>query len=42
MNEITISLSDEALADLHAIMLTLRAKWKDAPGHADHDWRLAR
>ena len=36
MNKITIDLSDEALADLHAVMLTLREKWRTSPGHADH------
>ena len=36
MNEITISLSDKALADLHAIQLTLREKWRASPGMADH------
>ena len=28
MNEITVKLSDESLADLHAVMLTLRKKWR--------------
>ena len=37
MNKITIDLNDESLADLHAVMLTLRKKWKDAPGMADHE-----
>ena len=32
MNKITIDLSDEALADLHAIMLKLTTTWKDTPG----------
>ena len=31
MNKITIELSDQALADLHAVQLKLRAQWKDAP-----------
>ena len=36
MNEITVRLSDESLADLHAVMLTLREKWRASPGMADH------
>ena len=36
MNKITIELSDEALADLHAIQLVLREKWRASPGMADH------
>ena len=36
MNTVIVELSDQALADLHAVQLKLRAKWKDAPGHADH------
>ena len=36
MNKITIELSDEALADLHAVQLTLREKWRVSPGLADH------
>ena len=36
MNEITVSLSDESVADLHAVMLTLRGTWRVSPGHADH------
>ena len=37
MNKITIDLSDESMADLHAVMLTLRAKWQASPGMADHE-----
>ena len=36
MHEITVSLSDEALADLHAVQLTLRGMWRHSPGMADH------
>ena len=36
MNEITISLSDESLADLHTVQLTLREKWRASPGMGDH------
>ena len=32
MNKITVDLSDQALADLHAIMLKLTTTWKDTPG----------
>ena len=37
MNEITVFLSNEALADLHDIQLTLREKWRASPGLADHE-----
>ena len=37
MNKITIELSDEALADLHAVQLTLRAMWKNAPGLENYE-----
>ena len=36
MNKITIDLSDESLADLHAVQLVLREKWRASPGMADH------
>ena len=36
MNTVTVELSDESLADLHAVQLALRKKWKDAPGMGDH------
>ena len=32
MNTITVTISDEALADLHRVQLMLRANWKAAPG----------
>ena len=32
LNKVTVELSDQALADLHAVQLKLRAKWQDAPG----------
>ena len=36
MNTVTVELSDQALADLHAVQLKLRAKWKCiAPGSLD-------
>lgn len=37
MHEITIRLSDQALADLHAVQLKLRAKWKAVEGFEDRD-----
>ena len=37
MNTVTVELSDQALADLHAVQLKLRAKWKDAPGLESYD-----
>ena len=37
MNKVTVELSDQALADLHAVQLKLRAKWQDAPGMADRE-----
>ena len=37
MNKICVELSDQALADLHALQLKLRAKWKDAPGRQDRE-----
>ena len=37
MNTVTVELSDQALADLHAIQLKLREKWKGTPGLVDHE-----
>ena len=37
MNTVTVELSDQALADLHAVQLKLREKWKDAPGRQDRE-----
>ena len=36
MDKITIDLSDESMADLHAVQLKLRGMWRVSPGHADH------
>ena len=36
MNEITVSLSDESMANLHAVQLKLRGMWRSSPGMADH------
>ena len=37
MTKIEVELSDEALADLHAVQFKLRAAWKDSPGLADYE-----
>ena len=37
MNTVTVELSDQALADLHTVQLTLREKWKDAPGFENYE-----
>ena len=37
MTTITIKLSDQALADLHAVQLKLRAAWKNSPGLASYE-----
>ena len=37
MNTVTVELSDQALADLHAVQLKLREKWKGTPGLVDHE-----
>ena len=37
MNTVTVELSDQALANLHAVQLKLREKWKDAPGFENYE-----
>ena len=37
MNTVTVELSDQALADLHAVQLKLREKWKHVPGRQDRE-----
>ena len=37
MNTVVLELSDEAVADLHAVQFKLRAAWKDAPGLGSHE-----
>ena len=37
MNTVTVELSDQALADLHAVQLKLREKWKHVPGNQDRE-----
>ena len=36
MTEITIDLSDESMANIHAVQLKLRGMWRASPGMADH------
>ena len=37
MNTVTVELSDQALADLHAVQLKLRGMWKHVPGRQDRE-----
>ena len=37
MNTVTVSLNDESLADLHAVQLVLREKWRTSPGLESHE-----
>ena len=37
MNRVSLLMSDEALADLHAVQFKLRAAWKDSPRLADYE-----
>ena len=37
MNKITIELSDESMANLHAVQLKLRGMWRSSLGMGDHE-----